>query len=383
MQAVSSATPPSSRSSDPLILLCHSDARGGLELNILKTARKLQEAGVPVLLLLKPHSPLEQWAKDHGLPHQHLLIRNKRLDVLAAYHLAQIMKRTQSRQLITAISQHNYIAAYAKAFFKSDMEVYYYQQMQLGQPKKGWLQNYVHRRLNKWIAPLPYLEKQALEWTKLKPEQLAQIPLGVDVQRFAPKPQGAFPLRAHFHLPDEAIVCGMPGRFDPHKNQLLVLQAFLQIHQDYPEVYLLFVGEETLNNPQGYKQQIHYFIRQHGLEDRVLLLPFQEHIERIYWNLDLFIMATSKETYGAVSAEAMAAGVPIIGARGGGTPELVGEHAYLFTPNDPSSLAQQWKKALESPRDRAERAKAAQKRVREKFGFQQVIPLFKQLLGRI
>ena len=50
----------------------------------------------------------------------------------------------------------------------------------------------------------------------------------------------------------------------------------------------------------------------------------------------MVLMCTSGETYGMVTAEALAAGTPVLGSRSGGTIDLLGNgrYGYLYEPGD-------------------------------------------------
>jgi glycosyltransferase involved in cell wall biosynthesis len=52
-------------------------------------------------------------------------------------------------------------------------------------------------------------------------------------------------------------------------------------------------------------------------------------------------MSSKKETFGMVTVEGMASGLPIIGSNSGGTPEILeqGKYGKLFEPSNSQSLA--------------------------------------------
>jgi glycosyltransferase involved in cell wall biosynthesis len=68
-----------------------------------------------------------------------------------------------------------------------------------------------------------------------------------------------------------------------------------------------------------------------------------------YASADVFMMPSSTETFGLVAVEANAAGLPVIGVRGGGIPDIIrdGYNGFLVTPNDPKALGEVLRKFLE------------------------------------
>ncbi|MGL4610458.1 MAG: glycosyltransferase [Trueperaceae bacterium] len=67
-----------------------------------------------------------------------------------------------------------------------------------------------------------------------------------------------------------------------------------------------------------------------------------------YASADVFAFPSDTETLGFVAMEAMASGVPVVGARAGGIPEVI-EHdknGLMFTPGDLGDMTQQLKRLL-------------------------------------
>lgn len=80
-------------------------------------------------------------------------------------------------------------------------------------------------------------------------------------------------------------------------------------------------------------------------------LPFRKDVNTAYAALDIFVLTSQAETYGMVTIEAMAAGLPVIATRSGGTPEVVRDkHAgLLFEPNNVNDLTATLRLLLDFP----------------------------------
>ena len=61
-----------------------------------------------------------------------------------------------------------------------------------------------------------------------------------------------------------------------------------------------------------------------------------DELAKLYASADLFFFPSSTETFGNVALEAMASGLPVIGAESGGVKEIVqnGTTGLLCTPKD-------------------------------------------------
>jgi glycosyltransferase involved in cell wall biosynthesis len=82
-------------------------------------------------------------------------------------------------------------------------------------------------------------------------------------------------------------------------------------------------------------------IEQYEVKDRVFIRPFMKEMDVFFSSIDALLMATKAETFGMVTLEALAFGVPVIGSNAGGTPELLGQGKFgiLFETLNPLDLA--------------------------------------------
>jgi glycosyltransferase involved in cell wall biosynthesis len=73
-----------------------------------------------------------------------------------------------------------------------------------------------------------------------------------------------------------------------------------------------------------------------------------EELASAYASADVFAFPSDTETLGFVAMEAMASGVPPVGARAGGVPDVIrhGENGLMFTPGDLGDLTEQLRRLL-------------------------------------
>lgn len=93
---------------------------------------------------------------------------------------------------------------------------------------------------------------------------------------------------------------------------------------------LMMVGE----GPE--KQKAVQYVKEKGLEGRVLFLGNSNEIEKILCYSDLFLLPSEKESFGLSALEAMAHGVPVISSNTGGISEvnIHGKTGYLSQIGD-------------------------------------------------
>ena len=74
-----------------------------------------------------------------------------------------------------------------------------------------------------------------------------------------------------------------------------------------------------------------------------------KELAQAYASADVFAFPSDTETLGFVAMEAMASGVPAVGARAGGIPDVIkpNYNGFMFTPGDLGDLTEQLKKILD------------------------------------
>lgn len=85
-----------------------------------------------------------------------------------------------------------------------------------------------------------------------------------------------------------------------------------------------------------------------GIGNRVICTGHVSHddLPCLYNGARLFVLPTFYEPFGIPLLEAMACGTPVVASRAGGIPEVVGEAALLFDPQDPRDIAEAMRAAL-------------------------------------
>jgi len=138
------------------------------------------------------------------------------------------------------------------------------------------------------------------------------------------------------------------GRIDEDKNLLVLLRAVPLILAQYP-IRLTIVGDG--NKLSYYKR----WVRQHLLESVVhftgAVPADSKALTKEYGDADVFVIPSRIETQSIVTMEAMLAGLPVVGARGGALPELIkhGETGLLVSPVTASAFAYAVTRLLEAP----------------------------------
>lgn len=126
-------------------------------------------------------------------------------------------------------------------------------------------------------------------------------------------------------------------RLSKQKNIPLLLEAFQQFHEKYPDYSLAIYGD----GPE--EQNIRNLIHKLGLEGAVFLTPFAKNIHEIASKCAMFVSSSDYEGLSNSMLEAMAMGMPVVctDCPIGGARMVIedGENGMLVNCNDKRELA--------------------------------------------
>lgn len=328
--------------------LCGSESWGGLEMNQWRNARWMQQRGHEVVVFGKAGSKLVSYCEQDQIAFVAIPHYRKYYDFTAAKKLSHLLKEHRIDHLMIRDVRDMSVAALAKYWFSHRFKLHYFMEMQLGVSKRNLLHTLRFRQLDTWSCPLHWLEEQVKTKTRMPHDRIVHIPSGLELAPLQ-QPLSKEAARTSLDVPQQGILIGLAGRFDPQKGQLLLLEA-AQLLPDQ-SFGIVFLGAPTHNEGESYHQSMLDLIETAGLQDRVFVRPFRNDIPVFYRAIDAFVMASKAETFGMVTIEAMACGTPVIGSNAGGTPELLkfGKLGYLFEPLSGADLALKLADFLNNP----------------------------------
>ena len=127
------------------------------------------------------------------------------------------------------------------------------------------------------------------------------------------------------------------GNLKPHKNVSTLLRAVAQLHQRKKLSHeLVIVGDDA-----RWKRTIVDECVRLGIADQVVFVPYVSPalLPKIYAAADLLVMPSNAEGFGLPVVEAMACGTPVVCSQAASLPEVAGDAAVYFDPDDPGDLA--------------------------------------------
>jgi glycosyltransferase involved in cell wall biosynthesis len=169
--------------------------------------------------------------------------------------------------------------------------------------------------------------------------RLVTVPNGIDAKRYDVERAAG---RAALGLAPAAIAVGVVGLLEPWKGHDVFLEALARIARASAlPVHAVVAGGESSKSP-GRLGVLAARAEALGLPDRVHVLGFRDDVPVVLAGLDVAAVPSLRpDPLPGSVLEAMAARLPVIGARTGGIPEMVAEGVtgLLVRPGDVADLA--------------------------------------------
>ena len=206
-------------------------------------------------------------------------------------------------------------------------------------------------------------------------KKIAVIRNFVDVTEFSP--HDSRELRGLWARPGERILMHL-SNFRPVKGADRVAKVFAAVARQVPS-RLVLVGD----GPDI--DVVRRVARAEGVADRLIFLGSQDRVAPVLAAADLFLLPSSKESFGLAALEAMACGVPVVASDVGGIPELVenGQTGFLFPPDDIQGMARAAALILSDEGLQRRMGEEARRVAEDRFATSKVVPAYEEFYRRV
>lgn len=228
------------------------------------------------------------------------------------------------------------------------------------------------------IAVSGYMRGEVLRSYDVPPEHVHVIHNGVDLSEFNPRQRAALRQeeRRRWGIPEDAICLLFMGHNYRLKGLWGLMDAVHTLRQRAPDtdLHLLVAGRAT---GERQRSKARRRIARHELHGRVHLAgPIRPSI-RAFAAADAFVHLSWHDSFGFVTLEAMASGVPVITTRFVGAAEVIddGVSGILVDPREAGAVADAAESLLDADRRRSmgETAAAAAREHGEEANFRRVL----------
>ena len=190
--------------------------------------------------------------------------------------------------------------------------------------------------VTKIIAVSVFTKHDLMDLCGIPEEKITVIHSGVDPLVFQIRDQLECTkmLKTRFHL-EESFLLSV-GTIETRKNYLPLLDAFCKVQKQCPSLKLVLAGGKGWGS-----NQIEQAIQALGINSSVLLTGYLEleELACLYNRAKAFVMPSQYEGFGFPLLEAFACGIPSAVSNCTALPEIAGDAALLFDPNEPEDIS--------------------------------------------
>lgn len=186
------------------------------------------------------------------------------------------------------------------------------------------------------IAPSQYTKNDYAQWANIDPEKITVTLESADVSDQKPEPYASLVGKKYIMY---------VGQQSNYKNLWRLIEAHQTLLETHPDLQLVFVGKPNNNGIKdkekaeqlGYKNIIYTGFVSDG------------ELAWIYKHSAAYVFPSLMEGFGLPALEAMHYDTPVVSSNATCMPEVLGEAALYFDPEDVDEMTSQIKKVLADP----------------------------------
>ncbi len=198
------------------------------------------------------------------------------------------------------------------------------------------LHAWVFRRADAVIANSVAVRDFTASYYGVAAGSIRVIPNGVAIEAFQPRPEAAAALRRRAGAGPGDLLVGTLGRLSREKNVALFVSMAGEIARTVPAARFLIAGD----GPE--RRRLEEMARALSVSERAFFAGAGEDVASVLGAMDLFVATSDTEGMPNAVMEAMAASLPVVATRVGGTEEVLadGTAGRLVPPGDLAPLVE-------------------------------------------
>ncbi|MGH2752438.1 MAG: glycosyltransferase family 4 protein [Actinomycetota bacterium] len=239
-----------------------------------------------------------------------------------------------------------------------DLQYLYYPEY-FTKPKLSYLKSMVPRSAEVArlvLTPSEFSRRTVIERLNIDPSIVVVVPHGISPRM----------LKASSDVRDRYGIAGRfflyPAITYPHKNHLVLIEAFARVLEHYPDTMLVLTGAKGSMEVRIAKE-----VTKLGISEKVLRLGYipSGDLDALYVEAVAMTFPSRFEGFGAPVLEAMARRCPVVAADATALPEVVEDAGYLVSPDNSDQWAHAMTYLLTENEQRDELAEAGLRRATE------------------
>ena len=252
----------------------------------------------------------------------------------------------------------------------------------LGDVPANTVPNRAVYQIMRWVSDAIIVNSQAvqrgLSRMGIPEDRMTVVYNGKELEKY----RDAEPLPFRAQWPANSLLVGYAGQFAVNKGVGDFLHAAERVLQQTDECRFVMIGLKDESN-LCYRELCEY-VGEKNLADKFAFPGWLPKMECAYAALDIVVVPSRiSDASPNVILEAMASGLPVIGTRIGGIPELIahGETGFLVEPNAPERIAELILQLLRNPDLRRTMGLLGKEQARDRFDARKNAQLIENILN--
>jgi glycosyltransferase involved in cell wall biosynthesis len=243
---------------------------------------------------------------------------------------------------------------------------------------------YLSRQIKKYseyageIICVSEASKRSVERLGVDPKKISVVHNGMNIPE-RDKSRGAIIRKKHSL--GKSFVAGTVGYFRKNKGIDILIKAAAIVREKEPAVKFMIVGVAEPGS-EAYEKELRGMAE--PLKDTVIFTGKQEQFKYLP-AFDIFVLPSYDEPFALSVLEALAAGIPVIAFKSGGTPEIVKDryNGFLVDDIDAARLAEKILLAYKNREKLKSMGENAEKTVKMKFRLKQQMEKIEKIIESV
>lgn len=307
---------------------------GGLEKYPLTIKKGLEERGNKLIIVTVKGTKLHEEAEKQGIK-VYTVEKFKKLDL----SIVKLLKKIVVEEKIDIVHLNTSRELYNWYFvLRKYKKLKCFLTFHLGVPNhKGFIHKILYKKVTNVFAISTMEAEQMKNSLNIDNTKIKLLHNGVELEKFNHDIESDF--REKLGVDNNEIIVTSIGNLSRPKGVLEWVEATKKIVEKYKNVTFIWVGDDSHINEEYTLDSLRKGLEEEGVGDKVKFLGYQTEITNILKASNLFLLPAHKESFGIVYIEAMAMGLPVIGCRSGGVPDIISPgNGWLCEPKSVSDL---------------------------------------------
>jgi glycosyltransferase involved in cell wall biosynthesis len=257
------------------------------------------------------------------------------------------------------------------------LKLVYTEHGRLSDAPPSWKRRLVNPLLSRFDGTAVAVSHELREYmitARFASRRLEVIHNGIEAGRLPSADERAI-ARRHLGIHDSRFVAMTVARLDPVKDLVGMLDAFAKVRVHLPEAKLVIVGD----GPE--RERIEQRAAKADLKGSIVITGYRSNVRALLPAADAYACSSISEGVSITILEAMAAGLPVVATRVGGTPEVLpdGAGGTLVPARAPDKLAAALLALARDPGRRTLLGVEARRRVETAFTIDRMVAEYARL----